>query len=138
VQAVNRNSGYDRRLAGINYMAGDGAGTISNRSYFRVDLPEAGTYEIHLANGDTYAQENQYLDVRDTTAAVFALNGGNTSANHYLDANGTNLTNAEWAGSERGRTATFTTTQLRIYPGTQASGTAGVTTLAHLRILRTQ
>jgi hypothetical protein len=29
VQAVNRNSGYDRRLAGINYMAGDGAGTIS-------------------------------------------------------------------------------------------------------------
>jgi hypothetical protein len=45
----DRNSGIDRRLAGMNFVS-SAAGASAYR--FRVDLPAAGDYAVRLAIGD--------------------------------------------------------------------------------------
>lgn len=133
---ADRNNTFDARIAGINFVSGANTGTPIGNTYFRVDLLSAGTYSIELAIGDTSAQTNQYVSVRDTTTALFVVGPANTSASHWLDANATDLTNVTWPTTEAAKTGqVFATTQLRLYPGNITSTDA--TTVSHLRIVRT-
>src|SRR5678816_4027126 len=90
--AVDRDSGIDVRLAGINYLPGYGGVGILSQSYFRVDLPTTGSYTIHLALGDTFSKTNMRGEVRDSaTDLAFVVDAASLSANHWLDATDTDL-----------------------------------------------
>lgn len=133
---ADRNASNDPRIAGINFVPGASNGNPIGNTYFRVDLPSAGGYNVYLAIGDSFGQFNQYVEIRDTTTSLsFTIGPTNTAANHYLDANATDLTNATWPGSQTPKAATFATTQLRLYPGALAA--SDVTTIANLQIVRT-
>ena len=135
VFGVDRSTGVDVRLAGINYTAGfNGTGLLAN-TYFRVDLPAVGSYNIHLAMGDTFNQSGVAMraEIRDTTTDLTFVVSGTPSAGHqWRDAAGTLLTDTTWPTSEVGVSKTFASTQLRLYAG-NLTGT-DITTMAHLRI----
>jgi len=66
----DRDSTIDRRLAGINYTANDGA---SQRD-FQIDLPAAGDYIISLALGDHgFTQTYQYWRLLDNTTVLATI-----------------------------------------------------------------
>ena len=129
VFSADRDNAGDVRLAGINYISGIIGGTPT---YFRVDIAP-GTYNIYLAVGDTVAQTTMFVEVKDTTTSKFTIGNFNTAINHYVDANGTDHTRANWPANNTSRSVAFATNQFRLYPGNIATNT-DVTTLAHLRI----
>jgi hypothetical protein len=138
VTGADRNNANDARLAGINFSSGFGGLAILSNTYFEVDLPSAGTYSIHLALGDSFnhSGDNMRVEIRDnTTSLSFVVSTSTNGANHYLDANGVDLTNVTWPGSETSKSAVFATTTLRMYIGDLT--TNDPTTVAHLRITRT-
>lgn len=104
---VDRNSGLDRRLAGINY--GNGA----THSVFRVDLPSAGSYTIHLAIGDPGGTTGTMTClIVDNATPVISLTSVALAANVSIDATGTSYSYANWPASETGVTVSFASTIL--------------------------
>ena len=130
--SINRlNSvGQDRRLAGVAYA---GNGTSGNRD-FRVDLLETGSYTIHLAMGDYgYGQRGSKIEILDGTTVLATIGPNNTTANSFYDANGVNLSAADWPTNETGKTLTFNSNILRIR---LPQGAIDFDVLAHLRVVQ--
>lgn len=124
--ARDRDSGNDARLAGLGFMNG-AANT------FRIDLPTAGVYDIRLALGDPAAGwTNMFFEVFDNASSLFTLSAVATSAaQRFLDATGTEYTNATWAGSNTAVRKTFSSTIFNIQVGKTAFG---LSVLAHVEL----
>lgn len=123
----DRNSGNDRRLAGIVF---ENATTRE----LRVDLPAAGTYPVKVAFGDAgFDQAQQKWSIKDGASTTLDTvdDAGGTVANHFDDVLGTDYTNATWPGSAASKNYTFATTQLRVALLSN-SGTNPAITIAHL------
>src|SRR5271167_2319029 len=93
VQARDRSTSVDPRLAGINFVNNGSPAT------FYVDLPSAGTYNLSLAMGDDgYEQcwtqcQVQFLDGSTVLATV---TGGLSNLGYFYDAKGSNWSASAW------------------------------------------
>lgn len=107
-QGRDRNSGNDRRLAGINRKDGGSA------TDYRIDLPAPGNYKVGLAAGDaSYARDTQ-VDLYDTSSSLGSLATGSTGAgNNFKDATNTEYSAANWPTSQTLVQFTFSTTICR-------------------------
>ena len=106
--ARDRNSGNDRRLAGIQYNGN------TNQCDFRFDLPSTGDYKIGLSAGDASYSTTVSIELLDTTTSLGTLASGSTgAANSFKDATDTIYTAAAWPGSNTLVTKTFATTICR-------------------------
>jgi hypothetical protein len=105
IQARNRNSGVDRRLAGMHVWD---TSTDTWSTFFRVNLPATGSYQIRLAAGDHAEPKAHNFPVEDDTTPLFTITGS-TAAGHFLDATNTDYTTANWPGSNSLVTKTFST-----------------------------
>lgn len=125
----DRNSGNDRRLAGINFWPNNNSPA---NNVFRVDLPAAGTYPVKLAVGDaSSAQALQYYKIQDGSTVLTTVDDtSGTASNGFDDATGTEYTAANWPGSNTAYSAVMTGTALKILIG--ENKLTGSTTLAHL------
>lgn len=128
---LDRDSGVDRRCAGINYRSNDGT-----TATFRLDLGNTGAADIHLAVGDYGSdQSDQLVVVKDTNTTVTTINDASISAQRFDDALGAEHTSpANWAANEDPFAHTFASTICRLTIG--SSGTTS-TCLAHLRVVST-
>ena len=106
VSDVNRDAANDRRIAAIHF--GSSART------FRVDLPEAADFLIHLGLGDTaQAADHSSIEFKDTTSSLFTVtNDRNVGTYRWTDATGTQYAFTVWPGSETAVQKTFATTTL--------------------------
>ena len=117
-QVRDRNSGIDRRLAGVHFWDISGAGSYPG--LFRVDLPAAGQYKIGLAAGDaSSSRATGFAEVRDDTTVLVTIDhaSGFTSGANFRDATDVELSAANWPGSNTLATVTFATTILRLAIG---------------------
>jgi hypothetical protein len=119
IQIRDRDSGVDRRLAGLNR---DDAGGAT----FRLDLPAAGTYDVHVAAGDASFTVGTGFDLKDGTTTFASITGSTTVGGRFKDATGTERTS--WPTQEVAFTHTFSSTILRI------TCTSAVSGLAHVRV----
>jgi len=133
VSELNRNSGVDRRLAGINYLSK----TNLSRT-FRLDLPSAGTYEIHLAIGDMNAATNCGCVVRDgATTNIITLTGDTSGSAKFKDATNTEYSHTNWPSSESGSTHSLSNDFIIWRVSGAASGNSvSNVKIAHLRVVR--
>lgn len=123
----DRSSAVDRRLAGVHTMS-----TIGQ--YFRVDLPAAGRYDVHLALGDQTQFNRIEWDLNDTgtVLAQYRNGGAQLSVANFMDATGMVRASADWPSQEAKLTCTFATTQLRLVV---ASTMIVSSVIAHLRVV---
>lgn len=127
--ARDRNSGNDRRLAGIVFSPSGTATDIT------ITLPDGtGDYEFGIALGDgTTYWTNALLELFDNTTSFATIGGdtggGTTTNNQFFDASDTLRTAAAWPGSHTLITRTMTSTTLVLRLG-GAAGT--ISPIAHL------
>jgi hypothetical protein len=122
--AVDRNSGVDRRLAGINY-------TSTIGTTWRIDLPSAGNYNVRFAAGDYSFSNNTDWDIYDGTTKLAALTTGSTSGGQrWKDANNVEYTAATWPTSNQPKSFTFATTICRI----KTANSSGNAVVSHFYI----
>jgi hypothetical protein len=108
----DRNSGNDRRLAGMLFVAASG-------KQWKLDLPDgAGEYTIRIAVGDpdgggggTYT-----AIIKDGTTTLLTVTG-TPGGNEFLDASSTVRTAAAWPGSNTTANITFSGTVLTLESG---------------------
>lgn len=126
----DRNSGYDRRLVGVNQRTNDGVQKV-----FQVDLPSPGDYAITLALGDAdNLQVYQYAQLLDGVTPVLTIaDADGTTAGFFDDATGVDYDNATWPGSNTPVTITMAGSTLFVVIGSP-DVQLGSTTLAHLSI----
>lgn len=126
----DRNSGVDRRLAGINQCSNDGTPCT-----FRLDLTTSGAKTICLALGDYGSnQDYQKIEFLDNTTSLFTITDTDgTVFTNFDDATGVNRTAAAWPGSNVCVEHTFATTTLIVKLGS-TSAQANSSTIAHLRV----
>lgn len=107
--SVNRSTGVDARLAGINY-------TDANTTCrFQVDLQETGLHDIYVALGDQNGVHNYSASIYDDTTHLFTIcTNTSIAAGSFKDAAGTTHTAANWPGSNVPKSLTFSTTKLVI------------------------
>ncbi len=133
VQARDRNSKLDPRLAGINFI------TNGSPATFYVDLPSPGTYNLSLAMGDAGYQQCwkecliQFLDGNTLLAAVTE---GVTNLGYFYDAAGNNWSAAAWPGSNLSQQVSLTGTRLTMVVGT-SQATGDFTPIAFLGVAQT-
>src|SRR5271157_4736393 len=114
VQARDRSTSVDARLAGINFVSNGSPAT------FYVDLPSAGSYNLSLALGDEgYSQcwtqcQIQFLDGSTVLATV---PGGPTNYGYFYDAEGKNWSAATWPTSNLSQQVTLVGTRLTMVVG---------------------
>lgn len=123
---VNRSTGVDARLAGVN---------LTTSSTFRVDLPAAGDYAITLALGDqAAARSNLTITFKDTNTTLFTVSGSTPTTQDFIDAQGTiHGSAAVWVSSNATRTSTFSTTIFRAAMGDATNSTY----IAHISLEQT-
>lgn len=125
----DRNSGIDRRLAGLHQRPNNTAG----QSVFRIDVA-AGTYTLYAAFGDNDNDQIQYFEVFDNTSSLYSVSNISTSTDNYADANGTVWSRANWPGSNTAKTGLVISSGIFIIKyGKGGSGTAN-STMCHLRL----
>src|SRR5271157_5226820 len=118
VQARDRSTSVDARLAGINFVSNGSPAT------FYVDLPSAGTYNLSLALGDEgYSQcwtqcQIQFLDGNTVLATV---SKGLTQLGYFYDAKGNNWSAATWPGNNVSQQVTLAGTRLTVVVGLSQS-----------------
>lgn len=105
----DRQSGNDRRLAGINYLN-------DNPCNFRVDLLNAGTYVIHLALGDPDGgfSGSESVEIRDDSTLLATIDYAGNVSQRFDDATGTQLTEVTWPTTEVGVSLAFATTTFKL------------------------
>lgn len=108
----DRNSGNDRRLAGL----GRNINTVGGLNVdYRIDLPAPGNYKVGLASGDASYAHDTLVDLYDTNSSLGSLATGSTSgANQFKDATNTEYSAANWVTNQTLVTKTFSTTILRV------------------------
>ena len=118
IDTRDRNSGNDRRLAGITF-----EGNTNRYIQYRIDLPSAGTYNFRLAMGDASAAlAVSYFELYDTSSLLSTQTDMSTSgANSFKDATGTEYTAANWPGSNTAVQVVFSTTICRLRVGATGS-----------------
>jgi len=122
--ARDRNSGNDRRLAGIDF-------TTAAKQDLRVDLPSVGSYDIRQAAGDATYSQLANVELFDGSVSLGVLSSGSTgAANSFKDATNVVRTAAAWAANNAPVTKTFTTTICRFRLGDGAN----LNVLAHAHI----
>jgi hypothetical protein len=121
----DRNSGFDPRIAGINF--GNGNGT------FQVDLPSAGTYDLSLAMGDSANQSGMTFTVKDNGSTVASYGPLNTSGADFYDATSTLYVFSAWPGSQAPVNLTFSSTVFQFLLGSATSNS----TIAHIFLSQT-
>lgn len=132
-QGRDRNSGIDRRLAGINYLANNVT------TEFRLDLPATGIADIHIACGDASSVNHAKWEIYDDSTLIATIDKmPNFASNEqYLDAsNVVRLSAAAWTSSEVAISHTFSSQILRIRPPSGGSGGANVNVIAHVRVVQ--
>lgn len=125
VSAADRNSGLDRRLAGINF---NGAGPDT----FRLDLPSTGSYTVYLSLGDAAAShaDNQVI-VKDNTTTLLTIGPHLTDGtNSFYDATDTAYDSTNWPTSQMGSSLSFSSTILILEMSAAANWT-----ITHLRVV---
>ena len=122
----DRNNAIDVRLAGIHF--GDNA-TLRD---YRIDLSGAGSWVSRLAAGDDAANQQNKVELFDTSSSLGVLCDQQTVVGSFADATDVELTAANWPGSNASATDTFTTTICRYRLGGQAGGGNGV--FAHVYV----
>lgn len=130
VSAANRDSGNDRRLAGINYVD-NSAGVPASLD---VTLPNSGNHTICVALGDAASSQGyQLAEILDNTTSKFSVTGLTTD-NHFRDAFSTDFTAAAWPAGNVCKTGiSFTSGHLVMKLGATSSQT-NASTIAHLYI----
>jgi hypothetical protein len=127
---ANRSTSVDRRVAGVQGVWG------LSGTYFRVDLPASGDFDLEVAMGDQ-GQGNGPADwsIQDTTTNLETVDNGNfPAAGVFRDANNVqHSTAANWAANQTAKRYTFATTQLRVVMG---FNNAQITAIAHLRVVQ--
>lgn len=122
--SVDRSTGVDVRLAGLNYESG------ADRD-FQFDLPSAGTYLIGLAMGDaTTPLANQKVEIYDNTTLKLTIGTHSVSAGEFWDASDVKYSNANWPGSQTPVSIVFATSTLMM----RIKAVSGTTAVAHLSI----
>jgi hypothetical protein len=135
-ETINASNAADRnttvpRLAGIVYnVTGSGAEYV-----FRVDLPEAGEYEVEAAFGDYSFAQVIKAQIRDTASVLVDVVNEPVIAGGFMDANQVEHADpAAWVADQMPITEDFATTILRVAlldPSTFAS------TIAYLSVRKT-
>lgn len=142
-ESRDRDSGVDRRLAGIHQ-----ADNATAQYTFRVDLTSAGSYNVSIANGDTgTGQAQQLFIIKDAATTEATCNdAGGTSVDNYNDATCNNRAEAVIFSSQAKLTATFGDSAcadegngagiscLYLSFGVNSGGATGSSTIAHMRI----
>lgn len=129
--SANRDSGVDRRLAGINFWNNSNTSTIN----FRLDLPNTGEWEIGAACGDSGTfQQDMDLAFKDDASAISGTGvvDGDSGTDEYFDITGVLRTTeatffTDWATVNH----TFTSTVFRVTLGTTSAATRS-TVINHL------
>jgi len=123
----NRDSGIDRRLAGVMYADGTDGGTWE----FRVDLPSAGDYKIRVALGDAgTAQPSQKLAIYDDSTLKVTIDPASVAIDEWSDATEVVLNATTWPTTNAQITLTFAST-ICIF---RIGNSDAFTTLAHVEI----
>ena len=123
VDARDRNSGNDPRLAGQNHSLSTTAPD------FRLDVT-AGDRLVHAAFGDAGFAHPVGWDVKDGTTTFFTNSGSTSAGQRFDDATGVELTETTWLTNEASVARTFASTILRITPTSAAAAQA----IAHVRV----
>src|SRR5208283_5089025 len=114
VQAANRSTQVDPRLAGMNYA------TSGSPATFYVDLPASGTYNLALAMGDdgylacSIQCQVQFLD---GSTILGTLSKGSENAGYFYDAQGNNWSAANWPTRNLSLQVAIAGTQLTMIVG---------------------
>ncbi|MGA8877277.1 MAG: hypothetical protein WB555_17195 [Candidatus Korobacteraceae bacterium] len=130
VQARDRSTSVDPRLAGINFA------TNGSPATFYVDLPSAGTYNLSLALGDDgYMEcwEQCQIQFYDGSTLLAGLTVGLTNQGFFYDALGNNWSAAQWPSHNLTQQVTLAGTRLTTVVGT-THATGDVTPIAFLGI----
>ena len=118
VQARDRNSGNDPRIAGLGF-----TNAVTDQYTFRIDLAAAGTYPIALAAGDPSYATAVNITIQDSATVLGTPISGSTSApQRFKDATNTEYTQATWPSSQTPVNFTFATTILRVIVGDGVNG----------------
>ena len=118
IQARNRSTSVDPRLAGMDYASNGSPGT------FYVDLPASGTYNVSLALGDAAYQscsigcQVQFLD---GNTVLSTLSEGSNGSGYFYDAQGHNWSAAKWPTSNLSLEVAIAGTRLTMVVGSSAS-----------------
>jgi hypothetical protein len=124
MQARNRNSGNDPKLAGCHFIT-------TSLALYRIDLPAAGTYRIRLALGEANYACDISCDILDDFTLLTSITGATGGSNRFLDATGVARTHAAWLSSNAYYEGTFATTILRVRTNVAGGGTG---THAHVYV----
>ncbi len=130
VQARDRSTAVDPRLAGINF-ANNGAPAT-----FYVDLPSPGTYNLSLALGDAGYQQcwvQCQIQFLDGSVVLATVTGGSVNPGYFYDATGKVWSAAAWPASNLSQQVTLTGTRLTVVVGTNKA-TGDFTTIAFLEV----
>jgi len=125
----DRDSGVDRRFAGINFS------NYNSSDIWRLDLDSAVQHTVHVAAGDTsFVSDAQYGQGRDNTTAFFTLDNVDSQATDtYRDTTDVARAEATWDADEVPAVRTFASTIFRYAIG-KGSGVANNSKLAHIRV----
>jgi len=112
----------------------------------RVDLPSAGTYAVHVAQGDAgaggpFSGTVRVYDTDGVRLLAALMSGAVTAPDQYIDATGAVRTSAaDWKANEQAPLVTVSgpTVWIRIGADATSGNTGGVdaTRLAHLRLVQ--
>ena len=124
--ALDRNAGYDQRIAGVNLQINSTPRTLT------ITLPQAGTYLVRLAVGDfEYDRGYQYVQILDDgTPKLTVADGGGISHYYFDDATGTEYSYLTWPAGNTAVSVDFATTTFQMVIGLATE--ADYTSVAHL------
>jgi len=130
-QCRNRDSAVDPRFAGVHGVSNNG----SSAATVRLDLPEAGTYNVCVAAGDRYNARNYHrIEILDnsTSKHTATLSGSPATAeDSFMDATGVSRTRANWPSQNECVEIEFASTILNFKYGAVDSQ-SGDMTVTHL------
>lgn len=127
----DRNNALDRRLAGMCQQPNTGQGT------FRLNIVNTtSTYKICLALGDGSFGKDVYAELRDNATVRFTVSDLSVAGGSFVDANGTELTAANWAASQVCKTGISIASGILILAigANGGGGHAGDSAVAHLYV----
>lgn len=130
----DRDSAVDCRLAGKNNRNDSTTNSIG-KANLRIDLPNAGTFDIRLALGDaSFSQTNEYFEIYDnTTLLATVTNSGTFGPAQWVDATGVVRTSAaDWVNNNQPLNLTFASAILNIKYANPAGTGSG--SISHIMI----